>query len=109
MNQNDDKPENAPMRAEKMQMIADGMIPPRVYPIAVTKPQAQNIHGMLPTMLEFVKINKLGKDVRVINTTGGTEIDVKIPGKNLKSSYPIETGLADIFAAMGYKAPGFAK
>jgi hypothetical protein len=95
------------VKEEKLKMIADGFIPPRVYPIAVTKPQAQNIHGMLPTMLEFVKLNDKGRDVRQINTVSGPEIDVKIPGKGLKSKYPIETGLADIFAAMGYKAPGF--
>lgn len=106
VNQNDDKEANTVIKEEKMKMIADGMIPPRVYPVAVTKPQSQNIHGMLPTMLEFVKANRAGKEVRLINTEGGTEIDVKIPGKGLKKSYPIETGLAEIFEAMGYKAPG---
>lgn len=95
------------VKEKKLEMIRDGMIPPRIYPIAVTKPQAQSVHGMLPIMLEFEKTTKQGRDMRVINTVGGVQIDVKIPGKNLKSSYPIETGLADIFEALGYKAPGF--
>ena len=94
------------VKEKKLEMIRDGMIPPRIYPIAVTKPQAQSVHGMLPIMLEFEKTTKQGRDMRVINTVGGVQIDVKIPGKNLKSSYPIETGLADIFEALGYKAPG---
>lgn len=106
INQNDEKDENEAVKEAKMEMVKNGMIPPRIYPIAVSKPQAQSIHGMLPIMLEFEKTTKLGKDVRVINTVGGPEIDLKIPGKGLKASYPIETGLADIFEAMGYKAPG---
>lgn len=97
------------VKEEKLKMIKDGMIPPRVYPVSITKPNSQTIHGMLPTMLEFVKTQKLGKDVRLINTVSGPEIDVKIPGKGLKASYGIENGLAEIFEAMGYKAPGFAK
>lgn len=95
------------VKEKKMEMIRDGMIPPRVYPVAVTKPSSQTVHGLLPTMLEFEKTVKLGKDVRLINTVAGPEIDVKIPGKKLKASYPIETGMAEIFEAMGYKAPGF--
>lgn len=109
LNQNDDKEENADIKEAKLKMIADGMIPPRVYPVGVTKPSSQTIHGNLPTMLEFVKTTKLGRDVRLINTVGGDEIDVKIPVKGLKKEYPIETGLAEIFAAMGYVPPGFPK
>lgn len=95
------------VKEKKLEMIADGMIPPRIYPIGVTKPSSQSVHGMVPTMLEFVKTTKLGKDVRLINTMAGPEIDVKIPVKGLKSSYPIETGLIEIFRAMGFKDPGF--
>lgn len=107
LNQNDDKEENAAVKEAKLEMIKDGMIPPRIYPVGPTKPQSQTIHGMLPTMLEFEKATQAGKDMRIIKTVGGVEIDVKIPAKNLKKTYPIETGLAEIFAAMGYKAPGF--
>lgn len=95
------------VKEKKLEMISDGMIPPRIYPVGVTKPSSQTIHGMMPTMLEFEKVNKLGKDIRIIKTVSGPEIDVKMPGKGLKSTYPIETGLAEIFEAMGYKAPGF--
>lgn len=95
------------VKEEKLKMIKDGMIPPRIYPISITKPNAQKVHGALPTMLEFEKTTFQGKDVRIIKTTSGPEIDIKVPGKNLKKQYPIETGLAEIFEALGYKAPGF--
>lgn len=101
--------DDAEVKAKKLEMISDGMIPPRVYPVGVTKPSSQTIHGLLPIMLEFEKVKQLGRDVRVINTVSGPEIDVKIPGKGLKKSYPLETGLAEIFEALGYVAPGFAK
>ncbi len=109
INQNDDKDENAAIKEAKMEMIKDGMIPPRIYPVSVTKPNSQNVHGMFPIMLEFEKLTKQGRDMRLINTTGGPQIDVKMPGKGLKKSYELETGMAEIFAAMGYVAPGFAK
>jgi hypothetical protein len=31
---------------------------------------------------------------------------LKVPAKDLKSEYPIETGLADIFAKLGHTGPG---
>lgn len=95
------------VKEKKLEMIGDGMIPPRIYPVGVTKPSSQTIHGALPIMLEFSKTTKLGKEVRIIDTVGSSLIDVKMPGRGLKKEYPIETGLADIFEAMGYKAPGF--
>jgi hypothetical protein len=107
LNQNDDKEGNEALKEQKMEMIRDGMIPSRIYPVSVTKPNAQVIHGMLPIMLEFLKTTKQGKDMRVINTVGGMEIDLKIPSRSVKATYPIETGLAEIFEALGYKAPGF--
>lgn len=97
------------VREKKLESIAQDLIPTRWYPVSMTKPQAQTVHGLLPIMLHFEKINKQGKEVRIIDTVGGIDIDVKIPGKGLLRQYPIETGMADIFAAMGYKAPGFGK
>lgn len=94
------------VKEKKLEMIQQGMIPPRIYPVGVTKPSSQNIHGALPIMLEFEKTTKQGRDVRLINTTSGPQLDVKIPGKNLKASYGIENGLAELFEALGYKAPG---
>lgn len=94
------------VKEKKLEMISGDMIPPRIYPVAVTKPQATTIHGMLPTMLEFVKTEKQGKTVRVINTVSGPEIDVKISGRLLKPQYGIENGLREIFTALGYKEPG---
>ena len=95
------------IKKEKLEAIKDGMIPTRIYPVGVSKPQAQVLHGMLPTMLEFEKVTKVGKECRIIRTVSGPEIDVKIPSNKLKTEYPIETGLADIFSLLGYKAPGF--
>lgn len=109
INQNDQKDEMKPVMEAKLEMITEGMIPPRIYPVGVTRNSSVTIHGELPIMLEFEKVQKAGKDMRVINTVGGPEIDLKIPGKGLKAMYPIETGLAEIFEAMGYKAPGFGK
>lgn len=109
VNQNDQKDEMKPILEAKLDMVTEGMIPPRIYPVGVTKNSSTTIHGELPIMLEFEKVNKAGKVQRVINTVGGPEIDIKIPGKGLKSSYSIETGLLEIFEALGYKAPGFGK
>lgn len=95
------------VKEKKLEMIKDGMIPPRIYPVGVTKPSSQTIHGLLPIMLEFEKTTKAGKEVRQIKTASGPEIDVKIPGKGLKATYPLETGMLEIFQALGYKAPGF--
>lgn len=95
------------IKEAKLEMIKEGMIPPRIYPIGVTKNSSQTMHGLMPTMLEFEKTVRVGKDVRIIKTVGGPEIDVKIPGKGLKKEYPIETGMLEIFEALGYQAPGF--
>lgn len=109
LKQNDkDNSEAIAMANEEVVKAAQNdLLPTRIYPIAVTKNQATTIHGMLPTMLEFEKIEKLGKTVRVINTIGAANIDVKISGKGLKPQYPIETGLLDIFQTLGYVPPGF--
>lgn len=95
------------IKAAKAEQIKEGLVGARIYPVGVSKPQAQTMAGMLPTMLEFEKVERLGKVVRVIKTVSGAEIDVKVPNLKLKKEYPIETGMADIFATMGYVAPGF--
>lgn len=90
---------------EIKEMKDEGLIKPRFYPVGPTKNSSQTIHGELPILLEFEKVEKLGKEVRIIKTQGSELIDTKIPGLNLKKEYPLETGLADIFQALGYKAP----
>lgn len=107
MTQNDDKADNEAIKEAKLEQIKDGMIPHRYYPVGVTKNNSTTIHGELPIMLEFKKEKVMGKDVRIIDTVGSSIIDVKIPGKNIKKTYGIETGLLEIFEALGYKAPGF--
>lgn len=95
------------MLDQKLEAIRDGFIPTRIYPASITKPNSQNIHGALPIMLEFDKIDGPRGTQRVIKTDSGPQIDVKIAGKGLKKAYAIETGLAEIFETLGYKAPGF--
>lgn len=90
---------------EIKEMKDEGLIKTRFFPVGPTKNSSQTIHGELPIMLEFEKIEKLGKQQRIIKTEGNELIDTKIPGVGLKKEYPIETGLADIFSALGYKAP----
>lgn len=103
---NDD---NAKMVNETVvEMNNDDLIPVRFYPVGITKPSSQTVHGELPIMLEFKKERRQGKDTRIIDTVGSSIVDVKIPVPGLKKEYPIETGLAEIFAVMGYKPPGFA-
>lgn len=98
--------ENA-VKEKKLEMIDNGMIAPRYYPISVTKNSSQRIHGKLPTMLRFENVMKNGVPRRVIKTVSDPSIDVKISGKALKETYFIENGLAEIFEALGHKAPGF--
>lgn len=107
LSQDDKKRGNEDVLEKKIEVIRDGLIPTRIYPVSATKPNAQNIHGALPIMLEFVKVEQMGRTRYVIETRGGPEIDVKIPSAKVKATYPIETGLAEIFEALGYQAPGF--
>lgn len=92
---------------ELVENAENDMLPTRFYPVGPTKNSSMTIHGEFPIFLEFEKITKQGKELRIIKTEGSSLIDTKIPGKGLKAQYPIETGLADIFSAMGYVAPGF--
>lgn len=94
------------VKEKKLEVIGSDMIPTRYYPISVTKPNAMRIHGELPIMLQFEKKTKLGKDIRVIKTSSGPEIDVKLPTKLANAEYNIESGLADIFKALGHVPPG---
>lgn len=106
LSQEDKKRGNEELLDKKMEVIKDGLIPTRIYPISVTKPNSQNIHGALPIMLEFLKVEQMNKTKYIIDTKSGPHIDVKMPSNKVKATYPIETGLADIFEALGYKAPG---
>jgi len=92
---------------EVIAMKEEGLIPTRIFPVGPTKNASQTIHGELPIMLEFEKISKAGKEMRVIKTEGPDYIDVKFPSNKAAKSYPVETGLADIFSVLGYVAPGF--
>lgn len=101
--------DDAAVVEKKLEAIQNSMIPTRLYPVAITKDLSTKIHKELPTMILCEQKEKLGKMGRYIRTVGGPELDLKIPSPNVKAEYPLETGLATIFEAMGYKAPGFEK
>lgn len=107
INQNDDKDENAAIKAEKMEAVSDGLIPVRLYPKGVTKNQSTTIHKEFPIMLRAEQVSKQGKTVRVLKTIEGPAIDLKFPAKDTPKEVPLETGLATLFEKLGAKAPGF--
>jgi hypothetical protein len=96
----------APVLAEKLEAVNEGLIPVRLVPIGVTKPHANVMHSKFPIMLRAEQVTKLGKSVRVLKTETTLPLDLKFPAK-VKAEYPLETGLATLFEALGHKAPGF--
>jgi hypothetical protein len=97
------------VKQTKLEAIEADMIPTRLYPIGVTKPHSQSLHKDFSTMLLATQKQKLGRKVRVLQTTSGMEIDLKVPARAIKAEYPLETGLAEIFEAFGHTAPGFSQ
>jgi hypothetical protein len=77
----------------------------RLYPIAVTRNQSSTIHALFPVFLRSERKVK-GKDVSYwITAESGEELDLKFPPSDIKSRFPIETALADVFQLLGAKAP----
>jgi hypothetical protein len=106
MAQNDDAKGNEKIKAVKLETLE--LLPPaKEYPMAITKNLSKAIHKELPTLLTIERKFRNGHEVRYLRTESVAEwgIGVKIPGKNIKPSYPIETGLADLFHDLGIKAP----
>lgn len=104
--QSDDAKGNEKIKQTKLEMLE--MLPPaKDYPLAITKNLSKVIHKELPILLTLDRVYKNGKERRFIRTESIAEWDigVKIPGKGLEKQYPIETGLADIFKALGISAP----
>lgn len=102
------KSEDSEVKELKIQLALEkaDLLPTRLYPKAVTKGFSQQIAKEFPTLVEVVREVHNGKTKRVIKTTSGANLDTKFPAKNAETSYPIETGLATIFEALGVKAPG---
>jgi hypothetical protein len=105
--QNDDAKGNEKIKEVKIEMLE--LLPPaKEYPVAITKNLSRAIAKELPTLLTIERKFRNGHERRYIRTESVAEwgVGVKISGKGLKDAYPIETGLADLFADLGIKAPG---
>lgn len=81
------------------------ILPTRLYPKAITKNLSTIIHKEFSTMIKAEQITRNGRTIRVLTTTGDDALDLKVPAKNVKSDYPIDTGLAEIFKLLGATAP----
>jgi hypothetical protein len=81
----------------------------RLYPIAVTRNQSSTIHSLFPVFLKAERKVK-GKEVSYwLTADAGEELDLKFPPSDIKSRFPIETGLADVFQLLGARPPKAAK
>lgn len=81
------------------------LIETRLYPRAVTRNASTVIAKEFPTVILAERKIVKGQPVRVLSTSAGKELDLKSPAKNINPEYPIETGLADIFKALGAVPP----
>jgi hypothetical protein len=77
----------------------------RLYPIAVTRNQSTNIHSLFPVFLLAQRKVKGTTVSYSLTADAGEELDLKFPPSDIKSKFPIETGLADVFSLLGAKAP----
>ena len=85
----------------KLEDISHDLIQTRLYPRSVTKSHSQAVHKDFSTMILAEQRDKLGKKSRVLRTTVNQPLDLKIPARTVLPEYPLETGLADIFKALG--------
>ncbi len=103
----DAKSDNKPVRDAKLEAIELDLVPTKLLPKGVTKNNSNDIAGKLPTLLLVERAKLVGKDTRIIRTVSDLPVDVKLPLRGAKPYYPVDTGMAEIFKAMGHKAPGF--
>lgn len=97
---------DADVTNREIRMEAADLLPTRLYPIGVTKNFSQKIGKEFSSIIVAEVKTVLGKPQRRLTCTLREEIDTKMPARSFKPDYPVETGLADIFSALGYKAPG---
>lgn len=88
----------------KLENIQADLIPTKLFPVGVTKNQSTRIAKEFDTMVLSERAMRLGKMTRVIRTVGNPSLDLKVPAK-LKDEYPVETGMLDIFKALGFEPP----
>lgn len=94
------------VKSAKLDAIKDDLIPTRLFPVGVTRNNSQELHKEFTTMLLAEQVVKPTGKKRVLRPTTNLPLDLKVPAKDLKSEYPIETGLAEIFEKLGHKGPG---
>jgi hypothetical protein len=82
------------------------MLETKLFPKGVTKENSRNIGSFLPVLLEAKRVVNGSKVKRVLLTETDEAVDLAFPVPGAEKSYPIETGLATIFALLGAKAPG---
>lgn len=95
---------------DQVQRQTAQLLPVRLYPRAVTKSLSTVIAKEFSSMILAEKREKPGKPVErfLVTRTKGTELDLKVPAPGIQDAYPLETGLASIFDALGFTAPGFS-
>ena len=91
---------DAQLTVDIKQKLSD-IVPTKLFPSALGQALPPTIGGHFPILLEVRREVKHGKLIRVISQDTGLELDTKLPinleDYGMKSSLPIETGLADIF------------
>lgn len=84
--------------AKKRKAEEAELITTRLYPTALGRQLPQNFSGLGWTaVLHAERKVRNGKERRVLNTTAGEELDLKIPALDLPSELPIEDGLLKVF------------
>mgnify|MGYP003392999573 CR=1 FL=1 len=84
-----------------------GIIPTRLFPSAIGRQLPQNVAGHFPVVIAAEAKAYGGKVRRVLVASARPDQDTKLPIADLDKlgDLPIETGLWDIFQALGVKAP----
>ena len=81
------------------------LISTRLYPSALGRALPPEICRHLPTVLRAERrVDRAGKEKRVLLTVSGPEFDTKVPAIGLAAELPIETGLLTVLEAVSGKA-----
>jgi hypothetical protein len=84
---------------ELKKRISD-LVETRLYPNALGQGLPPEIGRHFPILIEASSDFKAGQSRRVYKTVPRPELDLKLPIRLNKGSYPVETGLAEIFAEL---------
>lgn len=93
---------------KEVKQAAQDLIPTRLYPTALGQQLPQTISGEFPVVAHLGVQHKGGnKMVRAFQLVPTPEMDIKLPVKDLAAlaGVGVETGLWEIFKALGVKSP----